>query len=416
MPACREIYSPCQPATQCEPDTVSTSDQDNVNTLRTYSSAALLLCIAWSLAHPASAPLPPETATVKDLPPVDRRRVYIVDVAIMHPVDGKLHIVDGDSLRYLGQVSTAAAGTVQLAPDGSEIYVATTYFPRLGRGPREEEVDIYDAVTLRFKAQIPLPAKKSLSIPYDSLSAISADGRWLFVQNVTPASSISVIDLRSRQFVHEISTPGCYAVYSVPSAPSRLATLCGDGTLANFTLDADGAVADQSRSAKFFDADKDPVFITAGHAGDRFYFVSFLGVVHPVNLSDAQVSIEHPWSLVEPTDRPGGWRPGGYQLMAVQSARGRFYVGMHSQGSEGSHKNPAEEIWTFDLATHKRLIRTPTTGPVVAIQVSQDEKPALFAIDGEKNAVLEFDASSDLKLVRRVDALGGETALALVVR
>ena len=41
-----------------------------------------------------------------------------------------------------------------------------------------------------------------------------------------------------------------------------------------------------------------------------------------------------------------GWRPGGYNLLAVNRANKRLYVGMHPNGAEGTHKTPAAEIWS----------------------------------------------------------------------
>jgi len=84
---------------------------------------------------------------------------------------------------------------------------------------------------------------------------------------------------------------------------------------------------------------------------------------------------------VSPAER-GVWRPGGVQVGALQRALGRLYVPMH-KGGEGSHKEGGTEIWVFDLGTHRRLARWPVAplglAPLVAVQVSQDEAPVLFA-------------------------------------
>ena len=55
------------------------------------------------------------------------------------------------------------------------------------------------------------------------------------------------------------------------------------------------------------------------------------------------------WSLVSAAERKKGWRPGGYQVLALHEGSGRMYVAMHEGGAEGSHKSPAKEIWGFDL-------------------------------------------------------------------
>lgn len=364
----------------------------------------------------ALAALPVETLKTNTvLPASNGHRIFISDLAVNHSVDGRVHIVDGDSLRYLGQVSAGAGAMLSITPDGSELYVSTTYYTKLYRGERIEQVDVYDAHTLRLRAEIPLPLKRASSLPYTSLNAISSDGRLLFIQNATPATSVSVVDLKHRKFLAEVATPGCYALFAPPSAPNRVATLCGDGTLMTLTLSASGAVEAKKHSARFFDSDKDPVFISAGHDGDRFYFISFQGRVFPVDLSGETAKVDASWSLLAESEQAGRWRPGGYQLTTVQSRTGRLYVGMHKNGADGTHKYPAEEIWTFDLRSHKRVARTPTGAYVVSIESSAGADAKLFALEGEKNGLLEFDARGDLKLLKRVDGFG-DTSLALQVR
>jgi methylamine dehydrogenase heavy chain len=364
----------------------------------------------------AGAALPPErAANGGSLPPSNGHRVYLSDLVLNHAADGKIHIVDGDSLRYMGQLASGAGAFFAIAPDRSELYVSTTYWTRLSRGERIDEVDIYDAVTLRRRAEITLPPKRTLSIPYNSLTAISSDGRLLFIQNATPATSISVVDLKKRQLIADIPNPGCYALFAPQSAPDEIATLCGDGTVLRFTLGQDGKISTQSRTRKFFDPIADAVFITAGQTDGRFFFISFTGNVHPVDLRGPQPVVDKSWSLLTEADRQEGWRPGGYQITTVQPRTGRLYVAMHPHGTEGSHKNPAEEIWTFDIQSHRRTARTPTGAAVIAIEVSGDPNPRLFAIEGEKNGMLAFDAEGDLKLLKRVDGFG-DTPLALQVR
>jgi methylamine dehydrogenase heavy chain len=102
-----------------------------------------------------------------------------------------------------------------------------------------------------------------------------------------------------------------------------------------------------------------------------------------------------PWSLVSATEK-GTWRPGGVQIGAVHRSLGKLFVPMH-RGGEGSHKAGGKEIWVFDLKSHQRTARwqldTKDSGDVVAVQVSQDAKPLLFAAT-EKAHLLIFDAQT----------------------
>ena len=70
------------------------------------------------------------------------------------------------------------------------------------------------------------------------------------------------------------------------------------------------------------------------------------------------------------------------QIGAIHRHLNRLYVPMH-QGGEGTHKDGGTEIWVFDLSTHQRLARWPMAAQklsgVLAMQVSQDDAPLLFA-------------------------------------
>src|SRR5204862_414911 len=100
-----------------------------------------------------------------------------------------------------------------------------------------------------------------------------------------------------------------------------------------------------------------------------------------LDFSGPQPAFAAPWPLVTAAER-GKWRPGGQQVGAIHRGLGRLYVPMH-QGGEGTHKDGGTEIWLFDLASHKRLARWPVRAagldPVIAVQVSQDAAPILFA-------------------------------------
>jgi methylamine dehydrogenase heavy chain len=102
-----------------------------------------------------------------------------------------------------------------------------------------------------------------------------------------------------------------------------------------------------------------------------------------------------PWPLVSPAEQ-GAWRPGGVQIGAVHRLLGKLFVPMH-RGGDGSHKAGGSEIWVFDLKSHQRTARWPIDtkrfGAVVAVQVSQDAAPLLFAATEEAD-LLVFDAQT----------------------
>jgi len=369
--------------------------------MRGMSFASWFTAALVALSPAFAADAPSEEVSVAKLPPATPYRVYLTDFAINHVVDGRLYVIDGDALKLDGMIATGFAGLPTLAPDRSELYVATTYYPRLSRGERTDVVDIYDAATLAWKAEVVIPPKHAQALAYRGVIRPSADGRFVFVQNATPASSVTIVDVKARKFVAEVPTPGCWIILPAASLASRFSTLCGDGTVLTVTLDDEGKPKSQKKSDKFFDPDGDPLFVQAESIGDRYFFISFKGMVHPANLGGEQATFEAPWSLVAGPDAKG-WRPGGYQPLALHEGSGRIFVAMHAKGKDGSHKDPASQIWAYDLATQKRVARAPGNN-AIAIAVSRNAQPRLFAIDGLKMALAVYDADRKLLFRRRME-------------
>ena len=103
-------------------------------------------------------------------------------------------------------------------------------------------------------------------------------------------------------------------------------------------------------------------------------------------------------------DAKKAWRPGGYQLFAVHAASGRLYVAMHPGGAEGSHKNPAAEIWAFDIAARKRVARMPGHNAIALVAV-QGTAPRLVALDAAKMGLVLIDAGAKPRVISRIDGV-----------
>lgn len=375
-----------------------------MQTAKQCGLALMLAAGAWA-AQATQPTTMPEEITVGTLPPGNPYRLYVSDVAISHIVDGRMHIVDGETLKYTGMIGTGFTGLATLSPDRAEIYVATTYLAKLNRGTRTDQVDIYDAQTLAIKGEISIPPKHAQALPYKGTIAVTPDGRFIIVQNATPASSLAVVDRKAEKFVTEIPTPGCWGILPAQSVANRFTTICGDGTLLTITLGADGMPTDQQRSERLFDPDKDPVFSQTENDGDNYQFLSFHGQILSANLGGAVASIGASWSLLGADDQKDGWRPGGYQPFAVSKDNGRLYVAMHPAGAEGSHKNPAKEIWAFDVKSKQRVERVEGNN-AVALAVSRGANPMLFAIDPLSAGLVNYATTPKLAVGKRVDGFG----------
>jgi methylamine dehydrogenase heavy chain len=194
--------------------------------------------------------------------------------------------------------------------------------------------------------------------------------------------------MKNRKVAAEIATPGCWAIYVPASRSDRFSSLCGDGTVSTVVLNSSGQQASRAVSAKLFDPDKDPLFMQGEEDGDTYHFVSYLGNISSIAIGGKTARLIGKWSLLtEAADN--GWRPSGYQPLAVHPGTGRLYVTMHSNGYDGSHTNPAEEIWGFDMNSKKRVVRMPGYDSI-ALEPSNDGK-RLYAIDIMKAELVVID-------------------------
>ena len=229
-----------------------------------------------------------------------------------------------------------------------------TYYARGSRGERTDVVTIYDTQNLAPVGEVPIPAKRALNVLPMANAALTDDDRFLLVFNMNPGTSVSVVDTLSRTFVAEVPLPGCSLVYA--AGERRFFSICGDGSLLVVTLDEAGRPTDALRSERLFDPEADPVTEKAVRAGDLWIFVSFEGVVHPVDVSGEKLRFGETWSLLDAADREASWRVGGSQHLAVHEGSGRLFSLVH-QGGVDTHKSPGDELWVYDLETRERVQR-----------------------------------------------------------
>lgn len=353
-----------------------------VRTLSAVAAGLLMTPLAWPQAAGAVPPeLQPETLVASVIDPAVQHRVYVTDIAINHISDGRLRVFDATRGRLLGMISTAYAGNFTVEPQRHEVYVATTHLSRSTRGERTDVLEIFDTESLSFKGEVILPPKRAQALNYRGLVRANSSGQWVYVQNATPATSVTVVDIQSRKVVNEIATPGCWGILPAANHAQRLSMLCGDGRVATLTLDAQGQVQDRRLSDKLFDADEDAWFHHAEQVGDHYWFMSFHGVLTELDLGKPVAERVSQRELVGARDRRAGWRPGGYQGFAISPDGSTLVAGLHDRGAEGSHKRPARELWVFDLTSGRRLQRLPGHD-AIAMTISRDGQ-RLQVLDGE---------------------------------
>ncbi len=355
-----------------------------------WGCGVLLAC----LAVPAmAAELPAETPKVVVPGPSNGHRLYISTFAFAHAPDSKVIVLDGDTLKMLGEFSNGFFGLLALSPDGGTVYSAASFFARDDHGPRTDVVELYDTSTLALTGEIPVSPHRAQTTAYGPYLQPSAGGTFLYVQNATPASSVTVVDTLRKRAVSELPTAGCAGIFPSPLVATRFSTLCGDGSAVTIDIDANGHELARRRSAKLFDPEGDALFMSGVPSWDRTMFVSFLGNIHEVDFTGPVATQAAPWPLVTGADAKDGWRPGGYQIAAYDKITDQLYVTMHAHGYEGSHKSGADAIWRVDRAHHSVVARGPGRGNGV-VAVTQDAHPLVFAMSLDNGIVTSYDGDS----------------------
>jgi len=340
-----------------------------------------VLAVVTALGGPgaALAQMPPnEQVTVLQLPPVSPHWV-----ATMTPLAGSILttpivLVDGDTQKVIGNISGGLAAMFAASPDHKYFYTADTYYSRGTQGDRTDVLTIHDAIHLTRIGEIPLSNKRQLAISDPTSMGVTPDGRFALLLNLTPATSVTAVDLQNKKVAGEIQTPGCSEVLILGNR--EFASVCADGSMLTTTFDDSAKTISQTRTAKpFFDVEKDPVFQLPAIMDKKGYFVSYHGMVYPMDLGSSPAQPVAAWSMLSDQEKKDGWRPGGWQPVAGYAPRHLIFVLMH-QGGEWTQKMAGPEVWAYDVNDHKRVFRIPLPLASNAIRVSQDADPLLFAL------------------------------------
>jgi methylamine dehydrogenase heavy chain len=317
------------------------------NPLAMFAIAILLLASAWS----ARAQLPADQMT------------------------SLTRIMDGETRKILGTVYGGYQGNFEISPDHREIYMIDTYYSRGWHGDRTDVVTILDAHTTNVLGEVVIPPKRLLIVPKRNSTSLTPDGKFLLVANMTPATSVTVVDIKARKFLGEIETPGCAQVTA--TANRQFFSMCADGSMLTVQFDDAGKATAKKQSKPLFDPNTDPMFDQPALAGDKAYFISYHGMVLPVDFSGPEAAAQPTWSMLNATDSGQKWRPGGWQTVTYNAKSGQLYALMH-QGGEWTHKQFGTEVWVFNAQTHQRVARIRLKTPGYSIMVSNAEKPILF--------------------------------------
>ncbi|MDF0733115.1 amine dehydrogenase large subunit [Pseudomonas entomophila] len=356
------------------------------------------LCISTALALAMSAAtnavwadLPAEEIGQEVLPfPPDPHRVYILDVDFKNPIAGKVLVVDPKTKRMLGMTTNAFVAPTALSPDNKALYSANLFYSRGTYGERTDVLVAWDTQTLRPNWEVVLPAKRASTLTEKYALGVSSDNKLVYIFNLTPSTSVTVVDTQTKAVASEIAISGC--VLNYPAGKRSFASLCGDGQLQVVTLDDQGKEVGRTQTP-FFDPNKVKLNERAIANGDTYYFTTTTGEVYPVRFADGKAEPLPTWSLVTEQERKQGWAPGGWQVLAVAPGLNRLYALMHEQHTDGKWEDPSTTIWAFDLKTGKKVATLESPKPVWSLQASHDKAPILSATDLE-GGVQFFDLTT----------------------
>ena len=282
-----------------------------------------------------------------------------------------------------------------------EIYAAESYYSRGSRGKRTDIVNIYDMQTLSSIAEIEIP-QKAAALSFRQYIGLLDDSKHLTIFNMTPAQSVSIVDIIERKFVTEVSTPGCALV--MPMRGRSFMQLCGDGTLQLISLDENGKESGRSRSAVVFSVEDDPLYDRPVATDSGWLLLSFEGQVSEAIIQDDKISLTKPWSILSEEDKADTWKPGGGQILAYHKKLDLIFTLMH-QGGAYTHEHDGDEVWIFDRKAQRRISRIKLPAPANNIHISQNEDP-LLAVNDHENKLHVFDVRTT-RLVRTINEVAG---------
>ena len=295
-------------------------------------------------------------------------------------------------------------------PSRKEAYLVDSYYSRGVQGTRSDVLTVVDLRDLTTKAEIDIP-DKAAALNIRQHIALLDDQRHVVVFNMTPAQSVSVVDVVDRKFTGEISTPGCGII--MPAGPRGFLMLCGDGTLQFIALDKNGKETERVRSESFFVMEQDPVFDRVVRSSGGWILVTHDGLVREVSVEGSRIKVGAAWSMLNAEDKEAGskteqWRPGGYQPFTLHRNTSLLYSMMH-KGKVDTQDAEGTEIWVFDTNRRKRIAREVLPVPANGILSSQEQSPRLYVLDKD-NKLLIYDGLQ-LKLLETIEKPGVSGAL-----
>jgi methylamine dehydrogenase heavy chain len=293
-----------------------------------------------------------------------------------------------------------------------KIYTYGSFYKRDVYGDLENIVITFDIASATPTGEIPLPVLPA-GIGHSGMIGL-IDESFLGIWNITPAMSVSLVDIRNNQFVSEIATPGCAAVYPLGRG---FMMPCGDGTIQYITLGPNGEETGRSRSPAFFDVMEDPVYDYAVPSANGWMFVSLEGLVYEATLNGSDVVVSEAWTINPETNgtsdvngvervNDDNWRISGRQPFAFSPETNLLMTVMHDGGGQEVFEKPGTEVWAFSTLTKNRgyRIKMEDDQTVSSVQVTPGDDPLLLLMTSTGLQVHDINTG---RKIRDINVEGG---------
>jgi methylamine dehydrogenase heavy chain len=307
------------------------------------------------------------------------------------------YIYSADDLTRKGSVSGGSQSHFTISRDGTKAYMASGYYPRYDSGDGEHVLQIFAVASNTLTTEILLPYKLAQYTDDLSLLQLSADETFAFVQNGTPATSVTVVDLAKGEVTQEVPAPGCFGIYPMLEGLG-FSAICNDGAFTTFTLSADGTTFESQKSAPIFDPDADPIYLSSDRAAGDLLFISYHGNVYRLSDTGGVITKLSVTPIAEGVE--GNWGTSGYTVVTYNEANGILFVPMASEHHDGSHYHASEEVWAYDLKNKALLYRSPLAD-LVGIAVTDGAEPALYGFSIKEGTVYKYDVDPQARFAAK---------------
>ena len=333
--------------------------------LRAATGLAVLIATTIANAQPAET-----VGTVAVLPEQAGPHWFWLSDIILH----RTALFDADTGELLGTISSGTAGRRLRhprrcsSPDHREIYLAETLLlARRARRAHRRRHGLRRRARSQPLHEIGIPPKRAEYFPGNAANALSDDGRFMAVFNLTPMTSLSIVDVQARA-LRRRGADARAAASSTP--PARGASSCCAPTARRSPVDArrrrrqPTVARSRARSSTRRRTRSPRRRSGAATSGSS---CRSTGMVHADRRVGRRRSrFGEPWPLFDDADRAARGASAAASISAVHAPYRPALRARCTRAAPTRTRRPGTEVWVYDLATRRRVQRIPMLNPLVS--------------------------------------------------